>query len=204
MLESIYLTKSKVRGKLLGVLFSNPEKRYYLSELARQVHASIGNVQRELERFVKDELLRREKQGNLVFYIVNNSHALFPEIRSLVLKTVGIEGELRNLAEKSGKEIKLMIIYGSFARGEEHGESDIDILVVADERLENFYSKLTHLQTRFSREINPVSYSSSEFKKKIEEKNTFVVNVLKNPYKVLKGNLNEFQKTTTGRSGKKN
>lgn len=193
MLESVYLTKSKVRSKILGILFSNPVKRYFLSELARSVGASAGNVQRELSRFVKDGLIRFEKKGNLSIYFLNPAHALYPEIESLVLKTVGIEGAIRDLVEKD-REIRFAILYGSFAKKTEHGESDIDLLAVSDGKLEKFYSRLSKLESRFSRDINPTVYSSSEFVKKIASRDSFIENVLKNPYRLLKGNLDEYRK----------
>lgn len=192
MLESVYLTKSKVRGRLLGVLFSNPQQKYYLSELARLVGASVGNVQRELGRFIRDELILREKKGSLVFYYLNPGHALFPEIRSLVLKTVGIEGELRALVKKS-KDIQLALLYGSFAREEEKGESDIDLLIVSDKNLERFYLSLHKLEEQFGRDINPTAYSVREFRKKLAHRDTFVTHLLKQPHRLLKGDLREFQ-----------
>ncbi|MBI4397865.1 MAG: nucleotidyltransferase domain-containing protein [Candidatus Omnitrophica bacterium] len=191
MLESIYLTKSKIRAKLLGLLFSNPSQKYYLSELARLAGASIGNVQRELERFVGDGLIQREKRGNLVFYVLNPRHALYSELRSLVLKTVGIEGELRSLLHKSSY-IELALIYGSFARSQEKGESDIDILVISNTRLEKFYSALRKLELQFSREINPTVYSSEEFKKRIKNRDSFVTEILKKPYRLLKGDMDHY------------
>ena len=193
MLESLYLTKSKVRSRLLGILFSNPEKKYYLSELARLAEASAGNVQRELERFVRDELVRREKKGNLTFYVPNPHHALFPEIRSLVLKTSGMEAELRRLVS-ARKDVRLALLYGSFARQEEKGESDVDLMVIADGKLEKLYSSLSALERKFSREINVTAYSPQEFKKKIGSADSFIKNVLRQPHHVLKGDLREFQK----------
>jgi len=195
MLESVYLTKSKIRGKLLGLLFSNPDEKHYLSELARLVGASPGNVQRELGRFLRDELVLREKKGNLTFYFLNQRHSLFPELHSLVLKTVGIEGEIRTLVNKRS-EIKLALLYGSFARGEEKGESDIDLLIVSDRNLEKFYSALSKLESRFHREINPTAYSIQEFRKKLRNQDSFIAGVLKEPHHLLKGDLHEFQESS--------
>jgi len=192
MLESVYLTKSKVRSRLLGILFSKPDHKYYLSELARLAGASVGNAQRELGRFVKDELILREKKGSLVFYFLNTNHALFPEICSLVLKTVGVEKELQALVLQV-KVIKLAFIYGSVARGQSKGESDIDLLAVSDEDLDEFYVSLKTLEKKFSREINPTVYNSAEFRKKIAAKDSFVTNILKKPYRLLKGDLREFE-----------
>lgn len=194
MLETVYLTKSKVRGRILGILFANPKQKYYLSELARSVGASVGNVQRELERFVSDEFILREKKGSLVFYYLNSRHALFPEIRSLVCKTVGVETEIRSLVSRH-KGIQLALLYGSFARKEEKGESDIDLLIVSDEKLDKFYSALHRLEARFRREINPTAYASKEFRIKLARRDSFIAHVLKEPHLVLKGNLRDFEKT---------
>jgi len=191
-MEAIYLTKSKIRRRLLGLLLSNLKKSYYLSELARLVDTSAGNVQRELAPLVRDELILREKRGSLTFYVPNPHHALFPELRSLILKTSGVEGRLRELVKRK-KEILCAVLYGSFAKGTQRGESDIDILLIADKDLGGFYRELSELETLFGREINPTVYSLKEFKKKLREKHGFVVNLMKESCRTLKGNLRELQ-----------
>lgn len=203
MLEQIYLTRSKVRGKMLGFLFSNAGKEFYLSELARQVSTSPGNIQREIAPFLQDGLIRRTKRGGLVFYSLNPSHALFSEIQSLILKTLGVEGRLRALVEKM-KEIKFALLYGSFAQEKEHGESDIDLLVVSEGALRDFYSPLSRLESELGREINATVYSSGEFRKRIQEKNGFISHVLSQPHRVLKGDLRDYQKTASRGPRKKN
>jgi predicted nucleotidyltransferase/predicted transcriptional regulator with HTH domain len=191
MLTSIFLTKSKVRSQLLGILFSNPTRWQYLSGLAKAIQSSAGNVQRELKRLEKDELIEREKKEGRVYYRVNVNHALYPEFRSLILKTLGITGELQSLAGKF-KSIQFALLFGSFARGDEKGESDIDLLVVSDKNLEIFYTQLASMEKKFRRDINPVAYSSREFREKILSGNSFVKNILKNKFKILKGKLNEY------------
>ena len=202
MLETLYLTKSKIRGKILGVLFSNPERTLYLSELARQVGTSPGNVRRELGKFLRDGLIRQEKKGNLVFYHLNRAHALYPEISSLVLKTTGIEGVLQEYVE-SDKRIKLALLYGSFVRGDEHGASDIDLLIVSQGEHRGFYSRIRELENRFHREINPTVYSQAEFTEKLNEKGSFLSEVIGKTHRILKGNPDDFQRTSPSRTRKK-
>ena len=203
MLETLYLTKSKIRGKLLGLLFSNLGKQFYLSELAREVGTSPGNIQREIEKFIQDSLVSQEKKGNMVFYHLNSNHALFNELQSLIIKTTGIEGELRALVKKL-KDVQLAILYGSFARGEEHGESDIDFLVVSDGETKGLYSGIRKLESRFDREINPTVYGTSEFQKKLIKKGGFLTDILDRPHRILKGSLDEFKKASPRRTRKKN
>jgi len=201
MTGSFFLTKSKIRGQLLGFLFSNPKEKYYISELARQVGTSPGNVQRELRCFIDDGMIQREKKGNMVFYFLNDRHALFPEIRSLVQKTYGVEAQLSKLVEND-KEIKLTLLYGSFARKEEKGESDIDLMIVSVGKIKVFYSELSKLEQFFNREINPTVYSPQEFKKKISNKDGFITHVLHDQHRILKGNLDDYRRKITRKSQK--
>ena len=103
-----------------------------------------------------------------------------------------MEGELQALVMKV-KEIHLAFIYGSVARGEAKGESDIDLLVVSDENLDKFYVSLKVLEKKFSRDVNPTVYHSSEFRKKIATQDSFVTHILKKPHRLLKGDLREFE-----------
>jgi len=201
MLQNFYLSKSKIRNALLGLLFSNPAKHYYLSELARLIKTSPGNVQRELRGFIKDGLIQVEKKGNLSFHVLNQQHALFNEIAVFISKTSGMEGALRELV-CSEKDIALALLYGSFARGEGHGQSDVDLLIVSDKDLRGFYSRLRELEKRLNRDVNPTVYSSREWSLKISEKNPFVMNVLKKPHQILKGDLAAYAHENSKRTRK--
>ena len=87
MLEAFSFTKSKVRVRILKALFASAPEPFYLSELARQAETSPGNVQRELERFIQTGLVLEERKGRFLFYRLNSGHALYSEIRPLVMKT---------------------------------------------------------------------------------------------------------------------
>lgn len=56
MLESLYITKSKIRQDLLTLFFTNPSQRYYLRELQRILGYSAGSMRREPLKFQKDNL----------------------------------------------------------------------------------------------------------------------------------------------------
>ena len=152
---------------------------------------------------MQDGLIRKEKKGNLLFYHLDRSHALFNEIHSLILKTTGIEGALQGWIKKD-KKIKLALLYGSFARGEEHGQSDIDLLVVSEGETKDFYSRISDFENRFNREINPTVYSIQEFREKLnEKKGAFLTEVIGNTHRILKGRLDEFRNTSSRGSEKK-
>jgi 2-polyprenyl-3-methyl-5-hydroxy-6-metoxy-1,4-benzoquinol methylase len=63
MLETLYITKSKIRRDLLALFFTNPLQKYYLRELERLTGHSAGSIRRELLKFQKDGLFLTQKVG---------------------------------------------------------------------------------------------------------------------------------------------
>jgi predicted nucleotidyltransferase len=184
--EILYLTKSKIRQALLTLFFTNPSKRYYLRELERILGYSAGSIRRELLKFTKDDLFHTRKVGSLLYYYLNNKHPLYEEIKSIVFKTVGVEGRLREMLSKITK-IDSAFIYGSFASGNEKGTSDIDLMIIGDPDISSLNEKIAELEKTLQREINFSVYSSAEYIRRKRENSGFVKDVLENPKIVLIG-----------------
>lgn len=190
MLESLYISKSKIRQDLLTIFFTNPTQKYYLRELQRILGYSAGSIRRELLKFQKDNLFNTNKVGNLLFYSLNLSHPLFKELKSIVSKTVGVEGSLRK-ALSSLNGIKIAFIYGSFASKKEKSASDIDLMIIGNPNTSSLNEKIAGLEKRLKREINPTIYSPQEYKAKKRTNSGFIINLLKNPKIMLAGKEND-------------
>ena len=187
MPETLYLTKSRIRRDLLALFFSNPTKEYYLRELSRLLHCSAGSLRRELLKFEQDGLFETRKAGNLLYYSLNRRHPLFKEIKSIVAKTAGVEGRLRQaLSGIAG--IKVAFIYGSYASGREKTTSDIDVFVIGEAMLRDLSAPIRQAQKALAREINITLYSEDEYLKRKQEKAGFLEDVLKAPKVMLRGN----------------
>lgn len=186
MLETLYITKSRIRQDLLTLFFTNPSKKYYLRELERMLGYSAGSIRRELLRFQKDDLFNIQMVGNLLYYSLNTNHPLFKELKSIVSKTVGVEGSLKK-ALSSIKKIKIAFIYGSFATKHERAASDIDLMIIGDPDTSSLNEKIAELEKRLKREINPTLYSLKDYKAKKRAKSGFVLELLKNPKTMLIG-----------------
>ncbi len=190
MLESLYITKSRIRQDLLTLFFTNPFKKYYLRELERMLGYSAGNIRRELLRFQKDGLFNTQKVGNLLYYFLNAKHPLFKELKSIVSKTIGVEGSLRKTL-LSIKDIKIAFIYGSFAIKREKAASDIDLMIIGEPNTSLLNEKIAELEKRLKREINPTIYSLKEYKSKKKGKSGFILDLLKNPKIMLIGKVDD-------------
>src|SRR4030042_1665824 len=180
MLESLYISKSKIRQDLLALFFTNPSQKFYLRELQRQLGYSAGSIRRELLKFQKDNLFNTQLAGNLLYYTLNNKHPLFKELKMIVFKTVGVEGRLKNTLS-SVHGIRVAFIYGSFAGKKEKGSSDIDLMIFGSPETSLLNEKIAELEKRLKREINPTIYSMEEYRAKKKAKRGFIMELLKNP-----------------------
>lgn len=171
-------TKNQVL--ILEVFFNHPEKAFYLRELARIVGKEPGVFQRDIETLSKEGLLESYRDGNRRFFRLNKNYPLYEELKSMFFKTVGIKGELqRRLSKIEG--VERAFIYGSFARGEETGASDIDLCVIGSVDENKLLDIVGLLEEKTGREINYTLISKGEFQRKIEEKNSFLKNILNQP-----------------------
>jgi len=190
MLETLVIAKSKIRQDLLTLFFTNPSKRYYLRELQRMLGYSAGSIRRELLRFQKDNLFITQKVGNLLYYCLNSKHPLFKELKSIISKTVGVEGSLRK-ALSSIKKIKIAFIYGSFASKKQKAGSDIDLMILGNPDISCLSEKIAALEKKLEREINITTYSWKDYTTKRKARSGFILDLLKNPKIMLVGTEDE-------------
>src|SRR5512137_2233677 len=81
---------SKTKQRVLGLLFGQPERSFYVSVIVSRVRGGTGTVLRKLARLEKSGLVSVKQVGNQRHYRANASSPLFDELRSIVDKTVGV------------------------------------------------------------------------------------------------------------------
>lgn len=164
----------KSRRAILALLFTHPDESFYLRKILRMTGVAPGAGQRELRSLSNAGIIKRSIQGNQVYYQANPSCPIFPELRSLIIKTAGIGDVLRSSLSPLADRIRLAVIYGSMARGNENKESDIDLLVVGEVSFAEIVERLSSAQDILGREINPAVFSAGEFQKKVREGHHFL------------------------------
>ena len=169
------------RRHVLGLLFSHPERRFYQREIAAMVPTRLSAVQRELEGLVEADLVRRTDSGRRVYYQANVDHPLFPELRGIVLKTVGLADVLREVLEPLADRIEVAFVFGSMVAGDPTSASDVDMMVIGRVGLRDLAKPLRKAEEALAREVNPVTYSPEEFARRVAEGAHFVSSVLESP-----------------------
>jgi predicted nucleotidyltransferase len=147
-------------------------------------------IRKELMRLEEDGVFLSRKKGNTIYYFLNKSYPLFEELKSIVSKTIGVQGLLREILNKM-KGIKFAFIYGSFAKHEETAKSDIDLLIVGKLDEARLLKEVNKLEGKLKREINYSIFQKEEFQQKMKERDSFMMDLVKNPKIFLIGDSND-------------
>jgi uncharacterized protein len=182
----------KVRSSVLALLFCHSEKSFYFREIERSVNKGRGAVQRELENLVDAGLVLRRRQGNQVHYQANPQVPIFPELKSLMIKTAGIADVLRDALLPLERRIRTAFIYGSFAKETERADSDVDVLVIGEVSFSEVVDAFASAQESIGREVNPSAYPVEEFVTKMSEGHHFVTTLVGEPKIFLIGDEDVF------------
>ncbi len=189
MINFLEITKSRLRNKILLHFFTNTDDEMYLREMALRLNEDPGNLSKELSRLEKEGIFISQFRGKQKYFFLNKTYPLFNELKSIIFKTIGIQGSLQNIINKTSG-IVTAFIYGSFATGKENASSDIDLCLIVKDSVfneNNFISKIDGLEKTISREINYIYYSEEEWEKQINENDSFIINIKMGPKIVLKG-----------------
>ncbi|MEA2040592.1 MAG: nucleotidyltransferase domain-containing protein [Thermodesulfobacteriota bacterium] len=163
-----------------------------MREIERRSGYAIGTIQTELKKLLRLDLVKKRKDGNRLYYRANKEHPLYPDIRSLVLKTIGLVDILKN-ALRQDPDISIAFVFGSIALHEETAGSDVDLMVIGKLGLRKLTGMLSGMPEQIGREINPYILSVNEFVKRKTNREHFITQVLEAPKIFIIGNENELE-----------
>ena len=183
-----------VRGRILAAAMANPQKWWFLSELADSLDTSPSSLQRELQSLVGSDVLEHRREGRRSYYKAHMRSPIYRELRGIFEKTEGLVPTLREMLKPFGDEIRVAFIYGSIASAREHAASDVDLLVVGDVQLVELAPALRKAERKVGRDINVVHLSADEFDEQTAKREHFLSSVLKAPMIFVKGSRSELEK----------
>ncbi|MBI2118925.1 MAG: nucleotidyltransferase domain-containing protein [Elusimicrobia bacterium] len=170
--------KSVITRKILNYFFLNPQEDLYVNEIERKLHLDKRNLIKKIRELESQGFLNHEARGNLKLYSINQNHPLYAEYRKIVLSTVGFEDQLKTIL-KTRKDIQEAYLYGSYPQNAMDSSSDIDLLIVSKGSAISLQKSLSPLQKEIQREINVINMDEQEFKRRIQKKDSFLSQVLK-------------------------
>jgi len=179
---------SGTQQRVLGLLFEQPERSFYATELINLAGVGSGAVQRELASLSQSGLVTVKPVGNQKHYQANPASPIYDELCGLVRKTVGLAEPLRAALAPLATQIKAAFVYGSVAKKEDTASSDIDLMLVSDTL--TFGDTILALQAAtesLGREVNPNIFTPQDFANRLKEGGSFVSRVMAQPKVLLIG-----------------
>jgi predicted nucleotidyltransferase len=174
----------QVRQGVLAATLTQPDKWWYLSELADRLGTSPSSLQRELSSLVASGILVHRREGTRVYFKAQTQSPVFRDLQQLFEKTAGLAPILEQILKPFGNRIQCAFIYGSVARSREHPLNDVDVMVIGRVGLS---PALRKAEERLGREVNVTACSLEEFREKIKSRDHFLTAVLRGRKQFVKG-----------------
>jgi len=151
--------------QILIFLARNPDKQFYLREIARILNKSVGGVHKTLKSLHIMGFVKENISGKNVYYRINHMN---PSIKSFKIfmsinELNSLVNCLKNISEK-------IILFGSCVTGEDTIDSDIDLLILTVDK-----DSVTECikKKKFDRKIQAVVVNATEFIKLKEQDKAF-------------------------------
>lgn len=165
MLSSLF--GSEARVKILSAFLSQPDGKYYLRQLARDLELQVNSVRREIINLESIGLIipvenstESSKTKEKKYYTNNKDFILFNELKALFSKAHVLS--TKEFAENVQKLYtpKLLILTGFFS---DEPNATTDILIVGKINREKFLKTIKELETIINREVNFTIMDEKEY-----------------------------------------
>lgn len=154
------LFTSKTRVKLLLKLFLNPKVSCYVRELSKEFGTAPNAIKEELDSLSKAGYLDTDQQGRSTYFKANVEHPFFPEIHSIVKKTLGIDKIVDQVLSRLGRFEEVYIL-DDYAEGRDTGL--VDVLVVGDVDTAKLDNLCRVVEQKINRKIRMLVIDLEEF-----------------------------------------
>jgi DNA-binding transcriptional ArsR family regulator len=154
------LISSKTRIQILMRLFLDARHHAYLRQLARELSASPSQVRDELHQLNEAGLLVTRQEGRQLVYSANAAHPMFPELRSMVHKALGMDRILDSIVERLGN-LEQAILIDDYAQGQDTGL--IDLVLIGDIDRRSLDDLVVKTERHINRKIRTLVLTPSEY-----------------------------------------
>lgn len=147
--------------KILAPLLLNPEQSFGTTELIEKSGEGRGAGQAALRKMVESGVVIVTHQGNQKRIQINTEFPIYPELRSICLKTFGLLWTIKGILEPL--EIERAFIFGSVAKGSDKADSDIDLMVISDIDLVRVYAAVDAIEKAVGRTVHINKHARDEW-----------------------------------------
>lgn len=122
----------KLKQKIKEFYFRNPTTKLRVREIERTVNIPLPSVIKYTKELVSENILKKEGIGTTTFFTANRDKLFFLEKKLYNLQKIYNSGVIEYIQKELHNPT--VILFGSFAKGEDTEESDIDIYIQTSSR----------------------------------------------------------------------
>lgn len=152
----------------------NPYKEVYIRELARKLKISPFATKKYADALVKEGLILEEKKANLRYLKANVKNLYYKHTKITYNVRQLLKSNLISFLDTNVANLTSITLFGSFAKGEDSEESDIDILIIGKQK----YLSLKEFEDKLDKKITIHFFSWSEWNEKAKEDNPFYFEII--------------------------
>ncbi len=177
----------KPEDKMYRAYFESKKSSLYFNEIKELSKLSDSSLTNTLNRLIKNNILTQEKTKSNTFYIIKDKKLFalkFSEIAMQKFNTLntGVKNPLKNFLKNISQEIYTIILFGSTSRKEEQKESDIDLLVITNKKLDLKNNKKEAEITS----KHPISLFQASVRQFIQNKDDIIIQARKTGFPIYK------------------
>ncbi|MEK6873429.1 MAG: ArsR family transcriptional regulator [Nanoarchaeota archaeon] len=136
---------------ILRLFFEDSNREFNVREVARILKLSPASVSSKLKDFAKKGILLENKERNYILYKANLDNELYRNLK--VFYNIKKIRESRLIDKLNEFYLKpTIVLYGSFSKGLDVNESDIDLVVISENNKDFPYLK--EFENKLKREIH--------------------------------------------------
>lgn len=151
--------------RVLATTLIHPDQSFTLQNLLRQAAAGRGSAQKQIDRLVEAGVLVEEpRRGRQRSIRANTEFFLYPELKSIALKTFGLIEPVRDALQPYADRIQEAFIFGSVVKGTDTERSDVDVMIVGTVPPLELFEVGSRLRQQLGRTVQFNVYEPAEWR----------------------------------------
>ena len=165
--------------KIVSLFYKDKSAKIHLRAIARRAKLNENSASRFLKKLVKDKVLASKKDGNLKKYELMNNDVIYSIFTHFdILKLNELPSIRRNailyFLNKLKEKPIIAVLFGSTAKNIYKEESDIDLLLIVNKRIDTKEAE-KYADSQTAIRISVFQISMNEFIQELKLKNDKVI-----------------------------
>jgi len=157
--------------QVLDLFMADPMQEHHEREVMRMAGVSKGSANRILHQLLERGFLTAQRKGRMIFYKLDLKS---PTARQF--KILSNVYSLKELLERLESYSRKIILFGSCAQGTDVKESDVDLMVLTDQK-DAVRKEINRSNSKEKRRVAPIIVDANELAKMKREDDALYENI---------------------------